>query len=68
MTAHSNKREKNCSECHKPLQYCECYFKAQFKPEDFIVDFSKIKIQVVSIDANVAPMTEFEYFQQIGDE
>lgn len=67
-----------CLNCGKPMQYCECKMTwdklmANGTPlEDYLkdTDWSQVKIttSVYNPDANVAPVTEFEYFQQIGNE
>lgn len=73
-----------CDDCGKPMQFCECKFNYVFDASDLVLpettnfksealvvtnwDSDKIILQWQSSDANVAPMTEWEYFQQIGSE
>lgn len=64
-----------CLNCGKPMQYCECKFDQYQTLLDYwslfsnikSSDWSQVKIttSVYNPDANLAPVTEFEYFQQI---
>lgn len=61
VVPHTDKRQIDCSECGKPLQYCECKFTKQTR---YIRECESVGFMVLTI----APVTLKQYFEQIGSE
>lgn len=70
-----------CSDCGKPLQYCKCKMIITNLVNGLVVrngETLNLKTTLTMnpdgtteslvTESNVVPQTEYEYFQQIGDE